>query len=30
MPRVFVNLEISESILRRNFEEIVIHPMEAV
>ena len=29
-PRVFVNLEVSESILRRNFEGIVIHPVEAV
>lgn len=29
-PRVFVNLEVSESILRRQFEGIVLRPVEVV
>lgn len=29
-PRVFVNLEVSESILRRGFEGIVLRPVEVV
>lgn len=29
-PRVFVNLEVSESILRREFEGIVLRPVEVV
>lgn len=29
-PRVFVNLEVSESILRRNFEGIILRPVEVV
>ncbi len=30
VPRVFVNLEVSESILRREFEGIVLRPVEVV
>lgn len=29
-PRVFVNLEVAESILRRNFEGIILRPVEVV
>ena len=30
VPRVFVNLEVAESILRRNFEGILLRPVEVV
>ena len=30
VPRVFVNLEVSESILRREFKGIVLRPVEVV